>query len=265
MLQEVNDLIDESEALYDLVADLDDTGLARHTQFKNWTISDVLAHLFFWNRMAELSLQDEKTLLDMLNRLSRAMPATGMRAFEDDELDRQSGTALRDAWRSHYRSMAEVYADVDPKLRVKWAGPDMSVRSSVTARLMETWAHAQAVYDALGAERINSDRIKGIAVLGVNTFGWAFKNRGLPVPERRPSVSLAAPSGAIWTWGELQDDERIEGDAVEFCQVVTQTRNVADTGLTIVGDVATQWMSIAQCFAGPPEEPPQPGTRFRTA
>ena len=30
---------------------------------------------------------------------------------------------------------------------MKWFGPDMSVLSSISARLMETWAHDQAVYD----------------------------------------------------------------------------------------------------------------------
>ena len=38
--------------------------------------------------------------------------------------------------------------------------------------------------------------------------------------------------------------------AVEFCQVVTQTRNIGDTALSVAGDVANQWMSVAQCFAG---------------
>jgi hypothetical protein len=28
-----------------------------------------------------------------------------------------------------------------------------------------------------------------------------------------------------------------------------------------VGEVATQWMSIAQCFAGGPVDPPKPGVR----
>ena len=66
----------------------------------------------------------------------------------------------------------------------------------------------------------------------------------------------------IVRWGEGSDEERIEGAASEFCQVVTQTRNVADTRLRVVGATARRWMSIAQCFAGPPEQPPAPGTRF---
>ena len=43
--------------------------------------------------------------------------------------------------------------------------------------------------------------------------------------------------------------------------MVTQTRSVADTALRLEGPVAKQWMAIAQCFAGPPHDPPAPGTR----
>lgn len=48
---------------------------------------------------------------------------------------------------------------------------------------------------------------------------------------------------------------------MEFCQVVTQVRNIADTRLSVTGDIAQRWMAIAQCFAGPPENPPEAGTR----
>jgi uncharacterized protein (TIGR03084 family) len=72
---------------------------------------------------------------------------------------------------------------------------------------------------------------------------------------------LTAPSGAVWTLGEEAGEERISGSAEEFCQVVTQTRNVADTSLEVSGENAKQWMAIAQCFAGAPNDPPPPGTR----
>jgi uncharacterized protein (TIGR03084 family) len=130
----------------------------------------------------------------------------------------------------------------------------MSVRTGITARLMETWAHGQAVYDLLGVERIDTDRIRNIAQLGVNTFGWTFKTNGQTPPEVVPYVRLVAPSGAVWTFNAPSDTDRIEGSATEFCQVVTQVRNIADTQLTVVGDAAQRWMSIAQCFAGPPGE-----------
>jgi hypothetical protein len=55
------------------------------------------------------------------------------------------------------------------------------------------------------------------------------------------------------------------GPRTEFCRVVTQVRSIGDTKLRIVGETARRWMSIAQCFAGPPADPPAPGTRFRQA
>ena len=78
-----------------------------------------------------------------------------------------------------------------------------------------------------------------------------------------PQVRLTAPSGEQWAFGEASSADCIEGSATEFCQVVTQVRNIADTSLRVVGPTATRWMSIAQAFAGPPETPPAPGTRIR--
>ena len=72
---------------------------------------------------------------------------------------------------------------------------------------------------------------------------------------------LVAPSGEVWEWQEPSETEYVKGDAVDFCHVVTQGRNVADTRLEVVGDVATLWMSIAQCFAGGSADPPKPGER----
>jgi uncharacterized protein (TIGR03084 family) len=126
---------------------------------------------------------------------------------------------------------------------------------------METWAHGQEVYDVLGVIRRNADRIRNIVVLGNNTYGWTFKVRGEEPPSPRPHLRLTAPSGEIWTYNDPSPVELIEGLAEEFCQVVTQTRNIADTGLKVVGPNAVSWMSKAQCFAGGAETPPPPGAR----
>jgi uncharacterized protein (TIGR03084 family) len=85
----------------------------------------------------------------------------------------------------------------------------------------------------------------------------------MELPPVAPLVRLTAPSGAIWTWGEASAANSVTGSATEFCQVVTQVRNVADTKLVVRGHVATQWMGMAQCFAGAAEPPPAPGSRFR--
>ncbi len=266
MLEQAIDFRDESEALYGLLEPHTDDVFGKATQFKGWTIDDVLVHLHFWNRAADLSLRNEGAFDILYGDLSAQMEqGKTMRQVENAWAAEMnlSGRALLDAWRAFYLEMSGHFAQANPKARVKWAGPDMSVRSSITARLMETWAHGQEVYDTLGVERVNTDRIRNIAHLGMNTFGWTFMVRGLDIPSNVPYVRLTAPSGTVWEWNEPQADNRVEGSAVEFCQVVTQVRNIADTTLSVTGETATRWMSMAQCFAGPPEPPPAPGTRFR--
>jgi uncharacterized protein (TIGR03084 family) len=157
--------------------------------------------------------------------------------------------------------MAKQLGESEPERRLPWFGPDMGVRMFTTARLMETWAHGQEIYDLMGAARKPTDRLRHIATIGVKTFGWTFANRREAPPGPPPYVRLVAPSGAIWEWNEPSERECVRGDALDFCQVVTQTRNLADTKLVVTGPVATRWMSIAQCFAGPPEDPPKPGQR----
>ena len=48
---------------------------------------------------------------------------------------------------------------------------------------------------------------------------------------------------------------------VIFGKSSLQVRNIKDTNLKISGENVTKWMEIAQCFAGPPEDPPEPGSR----
>jgi uncharacterized protein (TIGR03084 family) len=262
MTQTAIDFSDECDALYELLQPLAEADFDRKTLFKDWTINDVLAHLHFFNYAADLTLKDGDAFMVLLGSLRSAREGgESLVAATDRMLDGAKGRALLTLWHDYYLKMADNYAAADPKQRIKWAGPDMSVRSSVTARLMETWAHGQEIYDLLGVERRDGDRIKNIVVLGVNTFGWTFSNRGEDLPADKPYLRLTAPSGDVWEWHEPSDRNLIEGSATDFCQVVTQTRNIADTGLRVVGDTATRWMSMAQCFAGEPQNPPPPGTR----
>jgi uncharacterized protein (TIGR03084 family) len=264
VFEQVGDFLDESEALHALLEPLGERDFARETQFRGYTIGDVVGHLHHWNVAADLSLRDPDAFQVFFGQIAKGI-AAGRRLPEicGEWLAGLGGRALLAEWRRFYRELALHFADADPKARVKWAGPDMSVRSSITARLMETWAHGQEVYDVLGVERVNGDRIKNIAQLGVNTFGWTFVNRRLEPPKDVPYVRLRAPSGALWEWNTPSEAHRVEGDATEFCQVVTQVRNVGDTRLAVTGESARRWMAIAQCFAGAPADPPAPGTRYR--
>lgn len=254
---------EESEALDALVADLDEATLLTRTQFKDWSVADVLGHLYIWNDAAALTLTDGDAFSAFFSNVVAAMHEPGgLRAFERGLLAEKSATSILDAWQQSVAATSRVYANADLKTRVRWGGPDMSARSCISARLMETWAHGQAIFDCFGVERVDTDRIYSIVVLGVNTFAFNHKINGLDVPEHVPLVELTAPSGTVWTLGDADSGSRIAGTATAFCQVVTQTRNVADTHLEVSGETARNWMRIAQCFAGPPTPPPAPGTRY---
>lgn len=254
----------ECGALYALLAPLTDAAWDHPTQFKQWTLNDILAHLAFFDACALLALRDEAALVELFSQLRAAVTAgTPSMAFAHKWLSNAKGAALLARWHTQSLQLAQEHSQADPKRRIKWAGPDMSVRSSLSARLMETWAHAQAIYDQLGRTRVEGDYLRNVVELGINTYKWTFLNRKLPVPEPQPFVRLTAPSGAVWEWGSDGTSERIEGSASEFCQVVAQTRNVADTSLRVEGENARKWMAIAQCFAGVGRDPPPAGTRFR--
>jgi uncharacterized protein (TIGR03084 family) len=260
-MQQAQDFLAESEALASLLAPLPDADYDTPTQFKQWTINQILRHLNVWNIAADLSLTDETAFADFMASMMVGIRGGKLPDFEAAYLDNLSGHKLSEAWTENFRNVAQHFGETDPKFRVKWVGPEMSALSSITARLMETWAHGQAIYDVLGVERQDTDRIGNIVRLGVNTYGFTWKNRRQEPPGPMPRLHLIAPSGAIWEYGE--GDDLITGSATEFCQVVTQCRNIADTSLEVTGDVAHQWMAVAQCFAGPPQDAPPAGTRFR--
>ena len=263
MLSTAIDFKEENDAIYQLLKLLKDEDFERKTLFKEWPVNDILAHLHYFNYAADLSLTDEPAFLELMKDREEAnKKGETLVAFTNRKLNGVKGCALLKLWCDYYPSMSERFAAADPKQRLQWVGPTMSVRSSITARLMETWSHTQAIYDLLGVERVEHDRIKNIVVMGVNTFGWTFINRKEKVPDDKPYLCLTAPSGEIWEWHDPSKSNFIEGSAVDFCRVVTQTRNIADTQLKVTGNTATRWMSFAQCFAGPPNDPPVPGSRY---
>ncbi|UYV37600.1 TIGR03084 family metal-binding protein [Rhodobacteraceae bacterium D3-12] len=260
--EQVQDFLDESEALFDVVRALEDEDFERKTQFKDWTIEDVLRHLHYWNRAADFASQGEEAFSGLKARASAAIKARKSLREVERKAVPETGKILRASWIGFARSLAKRWADMDPKARLPWIGPDMSARSAMTARQMETWAHGFEIFDLLGQPRVEHDRIKNIVILGANTFGWSHKVQGLPVPDAMPKLVLQSPSGEVWEMGEAGVGQ-ITGLAADFAAVVTQTRALADTELAVEGDVAKMWMAHAQCFAGPPETPPAKGSRYR--
>ena len=238
----------------------------RVTEFKDWTVSDVFGHLYVFNIAAIKTLEIQEEFDKFFEPF--LMGLQGGKSFLELQkpfLSNFNDQEIFEAWWQSSLDVSEKYTNIDPKMRVKWAGPSMSARSSITARQMETWAHGHEVFDCFGIEREEGDHIKNIVHLGVSTFGWTFINRQLELPNEVPYISLILPSGKVINYNEKNDFNFVKGSAVEFCQVVSQTRNILDTTLKVKGRVSKEWMKFAQCFAGNPEDPPVRGQRSRNA
>ena len=77
MLSQAEDFLTESETLFLAIEALDDSTLLRVTQFKCWTIEDVLVHLHFWNIAADLTVKDEAAFQEMVGGAVAALNETG--------------------------------------------------------------------------------------------------------------------------------------------------------------------------------------------
>ncbi len=230
---------------------------SRPTPAIGWTIHDQVTHVAFFDDAAVRAATDPDAFRADLDALvARGGDPTG----EVVERYRAMDAAEAHAWFQRARaSLVATLTALDPAMRVPWYGPDMSVASSLTARIMETWAHGQDVADALGAPRTPTHALRHVAHIGVRTFANSFVTHGLEVPDTPVVVVLRAPDGEQWSWGDPAATDRVEGDAIDFCLVVTQRRHPDDTDLTISGEVAARWMAVAQAFAGPPGPGRRPG------
>lgn len=256
------DLLDEYRELDAVCAGLDAAQWRLRSAFHGWSAWDEVAHLCYFDEAALLALADAPAFEAEARVLGDLMAAGGqISAVARAHFGGLDGAALLARWRTRYEALVQGLDALDPKGRLPWYGPTMSARSFATARLMETWAHGQDVWDVLRRPRPGSTRLRHIAHLGVTTFGWTFANRGLVPPGPLPRVELQAPDGSTWAWGDATADAAVRGTAQDFCLVVTQRRHVQDTGLQLRGEVARQWMALAQCFAGPPADGPAPGER----
>jgi len=260
MKQICHDLTWEQDTLDDLVTRLprEDWDLA--TLCLDWTIKDQICHLAYFDHTARLAATDAEAFTQHLiedfgqvkdmDEVANITLARG-RAMEIE--------GLLAWWRAERGQLNRALAELNPKDRLPWYGPPMSALSFATARLMETWAHGQDIYDTLKQKRPVSPGLKHIAHLGFSTFGWSFTNRGQEAPDTPVSVALTGPADETWVWGDTDAEETITGPVEDFCLVVTQRRHVDDTALDVEGETARQWMLIAQAFAGPPDNGPPAG------
>ena len=251
----LRDLTAEQEELDAVVAGLDDGGWATPTPADGWDVDDQIAHLAATEQWARRSLEDPDGFRGELAEYA-ADPERRAAGIRDGRIgrDRPGGVTTLDWWRENRRATGAALRERAPAERTPWFGPDMSLASFATARVMETWAHGQDVVDALASPRPPTARLRHVAEIGVRARPFAYASRGLELPDREVRVELVAPDGERWAWGPDDATDVITGDALDWCLVATQRRNPLDTTLAVTGDAAVEWIGIVQAFAGPPTE-----------
>jgi uncharacterized protein (TIGR03084 family) len=238
----LGDLAAETASLRSLTDALPLDRWGSPTPAPGWSIADTVGHLAYFDDAAVLAATDAATF----------------RAVREDPVDpdaiarryRDWAAAEIRAWFDSARArLLEVFAGLGPSARIPWYGPEMSVASAVTARLMETWAHGEDIADALGVTRPPTDRLRHVAHLGIGARAFSFEVHGRPAPTAPIRVEL---DGGAYVWGPPEAPDRITGSLADFAYLVTQRRHRDDTDLVITGAAAEEWMSIAQAFAGAP-------------
>ncbi len=257
MRELADDLAAETTALRAMVAALDEEGWHERTPAPGWTIGDQVSHLAFFDDAAIQSVTDPEGFAAEMERAVTVGELT-----PDDVAQRfrsLTGAELLAWFDTSRRRLIKVFGDLDPALRLPWFGLPMSAASSLTARIMETWAHGQDIADALGQVREATRRLRHIAHIGVRALPFSFAANGLEIPPEPVWVELTGADGDLWTWGPGHAANRVTGPALDFCLLVTQRRHRADTAVRAEGRIADQWLSIAQAFAGPPGAGRRPG------
>jgi len=247
-----DDLAAEHGALDAVVADLTEDQWRADTPAVGWDVKDTIVHLI----QADVAARLAATVPDQFEA-ARATMADGGGGLESvfGSKGNKTGSDILEWWRIERAIMLDAFRAHGPKDRIPWFGPDMSTLSFATARLMETWSHGRDVADTVGARWPATNRLRHVAHIGVSTRGWSYFNHGIEMPDGEVRVELSAPSGETWAWGSEDAANRLVGPAEDFCLVVTQRRHPDTTSLVASGELAAEWLSIAQAFAGGPTLP----------
>jgi uncharacterized protein (TIGR03084 family) len=251
------DLVAEGDELDARVSTLDESGWRTPTPADGWTIAHQIAHLTWTDRATILAATDVEAFSAEL----RAAMTTGENPVDAAAAQgaAQPPNDLLATWRRGRNDVVAALGAVPPGQKLPWFGPPMAPASMATARLMETFGHGQDALDALGIRRVPTVRLRHVAHIGVRTVGFAFAVHDKPAPAEPFRFELTGPDGDLWTWGPDDAVNRIIAPALDFCLLVTQRRHRDDLRLTVTGDQASEWVPIAQAFAGPPGAGRRPG------
>ncbi|MBA0125327.1 TIGR03084 family protein [Haloechinothrix sp. YIM 98757] len=253
----ISDLAAEGQEVDKMVADIHPATWTLATPAPGWSIAHQIGHLAFIFRIAGLAASDPESFRGQMSQLGGDFDAAVNSALAE-YVDLPAGTLL-DRWRAERDRGITALAAVPQDQPVPWLVNPLPPAVLACAGMMELFGHGQDIADALGVRRERTDRIGHIVGFAVRTWEFGYQARGLTPPDVEFRFELTAPSGAVWTFGPAESSERITGDAVDFCLLVTRRRHRDDLALTATGAQADHWLGIAQAYRGPAGPGRSPG------
>ncbi|HWL60162.1 MAG TPA: TIGR03084 family metal-binding protein [Microbacteriaceae bacterium] len=243
----LDDLRAEAAELDALLVGLSPAEWRLDTQSRGWSIAHQVGHLELTERLMWTAMTDEP-------EFRRLAPITRTRPeLSAGELARPDvGVRRLVAWRDSRTALLGVFAGWPGATRMPWVGPSMSFASAATSRIMEIWAHGEDVYQAVGATRAPTRRLRHIAHLAVAARDYSFRNRGLVAPAEPFRVEVQGPDGEVWSWGPEDAPQRVTGDAYDVALLATRRVHRSDSRVVAVGRDAVRWLRTMQAYAGPP-------------
>ena len=245
-----DDLEAETSALSTVVDSLYEEQWRAPTVAEGWDSHETILHLGSTDLLCRLAVTDPRTFAVMRERLANG--EVSAHGLGGPEVQTMTGRQLWEWFLNGRMEMIEGLRNSDPKARIIWLGPDISARSLATSRLLETWTHSHDLADTFDCEYPQTDRLRHIAHIGVVTREFSYLNRGLSPPIQPMRVELTSPSGEQWVWGSVDAADRVTSTAYEFCKVITRRVPVQESAVRTEGELAAEWMEIAQPWIEPP-------------
>ncbi|MEV8513811.1 TIGR03084 family metal-binding protein [Dactylosporangium sp. NPDC051484] len=232
-----------------LVSDLDAEQWALPTPAVGWTVAHQIAHLAATFRMAGMAAADPDRFIAMTGRLGSDFNANVTAALSEYVVEPPAELLRR--WRAERAAAEKSIGALPMDQLVPWLVRPLPAMVLAMAGMMELFAHGQDIADALGVRRRVTDRIGQVVHFAVRTWDFGYQSRGLQTPDVAFRFEITAPSGAVWEFGPADSPERITGPAEDFCLLVTRRRHRDDLAVVAAGELAEQWLDIAQAYRGP--------------
>lgn len=258
----ISALIADATEFDRLVADLDDAQWSLPTPAPGWSVAHQVGHVSFVFRIAGLAAARPEAFTAMTEAIGGDFDGA-VNAGLAEYLALPPAQLLA-RWRAESDAAIAALAAVPAGTTVPWLVNPLPGPVLAAAGMMELFGHGQDLADALGVRRVHTDRVGILVGFAVRTMDFGYQARGLTAPSTPFRFELTGPSGARWEYGPADATERVTGDAVDFCLLVTRRRHHADLAITAQGSHARHWLEIAQAYRGPAGPGREPG-QFATA